>query len=221
LPKHTLRQSFASKENTARSLILNMAFIVRRVNMRKTILMLLILLLTVSLLGCTKGSAPNQGNSTQLQNDLPDKQTVGVSTDTSSIIYNNFQFGFAFTLPQSWQNYSIITTQWEGIAIVGQQSGKVVQSGPIVSIRHPQWTAAVPRQDIPIMIFTLNQWDSLQKAEFSVGAAPIPPSELGRNSRYVFALPARYNYAFPTGFEEVETILNGKPLQPTEELNKN
>ena len=40
------------------------------------------------------------------------------------------------------------------------------------------------------------------------------PKELGRNSKYVFALPARYNFAFPTGFEEVEDILAGNPLQP-------
>jgi hypothetical protein len=39
-----------------------------------------------------------------------------------------------------------------------------------------------------------------------------PASEFGRNSRYVFALPARYNFAFPKGYEEVEDILNGNPL---------
>ncbi|MDD4776329.1 MAG: hypothetical protein PHG75_07440 [Syntrophomonas sp.] len=89
-----------------------------------------------------------------------------------------------------------------------------MQRGPIVSIRHPQWMESEPRQDIPIMIFQINQWNSLQKEEFSVGAAPIIPHELGRNSRYVFVLPARYNFAFPTGFEEVETILSNKPLYP-------
>ena len=33
------------------------------------------------------------------------------------------------------------------------------------------------------------------------------PIELGRNSDYVFALPARYNYAFPEGYEEVDDII--------------
>jgi hypothetical protein len=28
----------------------------------------------------------------------------------------------------------------------------------------------------------------------------------------VFALPARYNYAFPTRYEEVEKILSSNPL---------
>ena len=44
------------------------------------------------------------------------------------------------------------------------------------------------------MIFTIDQWNSIQKSELSVNEAPIPPKELGRNDEYVFALPARYNY---------------------------
>ncbi|MDP1086626.1 hypothetical protein Q6245_30140, partial [Klebsiella pneumoniae] len=68
---------------------------------------------------------------------------------------------------------------------------------PMISIRHPDWTSQNPRQDIPIMIFTLAQWNMLQQDEFHIGAAPINPSELGRNTSYVFARPARYNYAFP------------------------
>ena len=63
------------------------------------------------------------------------------------------------------------------------------------------------------MVFTLTQWDSLQQGKFYVSAAPINPSELGRNIKYVFALPARYNYVFPTGWEEVEKILEGNPLK--------
>jgi hypothetical protein len=86
----------------------------------------------------------------------------------------------------------------------------------MISIRHPQWTAKNPRQDIPIMIFTITQWDSLQQEKFHIGAAPIGPSELGHNTKYVFALPARYNFAFPTGYEEVESILKSNPLQPIE-----
>lgn len=47
----------------------------------------------------------------------------------------------------------------------------------------------------------------------------IGPSMLGQNSKYVFALPPRYNYAFPTGFEEVEKILETGPLTPIEEIH--
>jgi hypothetical protein len=79
-------------------------------------------------------------------------------------------------------------------------------------IRNPKWTAAKKYQDIPIMVFTIGQWDSMMRQEYSVGAAPIPPSELARNAQFVFALPARYNYAFPEGYKEVDEILQGKPL---------
>jgi hypothetical protein len=65
------------------------------------------------------------------------------------------------------------------------------------------------------MVFTLNQWNSLRQEVFHIGAAPVAPSELGRNNYYVFALPARYNYAFPPGFKEVENILANHPLQTT------
>ena len=131
---------------------------------------------------------------------------------TGSIVYDNIKYGFRFSLPQSWKGYTIVKSEWDGM---DSQTGKTIDLGSIISIRHPLWTAQNPRQDIPIMIFTLAQWNALQQGKFHIGAAPIGPSELGRNSKYVFALPARYNYAFPTGYQEVETILKGKPLKPT------
>lgn len=142
-----------------------------------------------------------------------DTKVIIINTDSDSIIYDNSKYGFEFTLPRSWENYSITTDKWEGTAIGGAQNGAVVESGTRISIRHPKWTAQNPRQDIPIMVFTISQWNKLQNDEFAVGAAPIPPSELGRNSKYVFALPARYNFAFPEGFEEVESILANTPLK--------
>ena len=131
-------------------------------------------------------------------------------TSANSFFYSNTAYGFKFTLPNSWTGYSIVPSKWEGNSV---STGKIVETGPFLSIRHPLWSAAAKRQDIPIMIFTINQWVSLTQEKFHVGAAPIPPSELARNSKYVFALPARYNYAFPTGFEEVEKILKDNPLQ--------
>ncbi len=124
--------------------------------------------------------------------------------------YRNGEYGFSFALPDTWRGYSIVSGNWEG---VDPESGFTQASGPIISIRHPQWTDQNPRQDIPIMIFTQSQWDQLQQRRFSIGAAPIPPRELGRNTNYVFALPARYNFAFPTGYEEVEAILENNPLK--------
>jgi hypothetical protein len=53
----------------------------------------------------------------------------------------------------------------------------------------------------------------MKKGYFHIGAAPINPKELGRNNNYVFALPARYNFAFPEGFEEVNNIIENNPLK--------
>ena len=127
----------------------------------------------------------------------------------SNIKYQNDQYGFNFILPASWKGYSITVGNWEG----RNQENVISENGPEIFIRHPQWTSENQRQDIPIMIFTINQWDLLQRDKFHIGAAPINPSELGRNNRFVFALPARYNYAFPTGYEEVDQILQSNLLQ--------
>lgn len=128
----------------------------------------------------------------------------------TTLEYRNTQYGFSFSLPVNWQGYSIVVVKWEGYPVDGN-APKV--EGPEILIRHPLWTSANPRQDIPIMVFTPGQWQLIQQEKLAVGAAPIGPSELGRNADYVFALPARYNYAFPTGYEEVERILEGKPFQ--------
>ncbi len=129
----------------------------------------------------------------------------------TSIEYRNTEYGFSLSLPASWKGYSIITDTWQDYTFNGQ-SEVTVEQGPMISSRHPQWASENPRQDIPIMVFTLAQWNSLQKGNYSVSAAPVGPTELGRNARYVFALPARYNVAEPTGYEEVETILAGNPF---------
>jgi hypothetical protein len=138
--------------------------------------------------------------------ELGDYEQVATDNGTDGVIYKNTEYGFNFTLPASWKDYTIITEKWEG-------TGDSKESGNKLSIRHPKWTKEDPRQDIPILVFTTSQWDKVQKGEFNVGAAPIGPTELGHNGTYVFALPARYNYAFPTGYEEVEEILKGNPLQ--------
>ncbi len=130
------------------------------------------------------------------------------------VVYKNTRYGFTFSLPENWEGYTIITDGWEGRSMEGENSGRVTEKGPIISLRHPGWTAQNPRQDIPIMIFTHVQWALLQQEKFSVGAAPVGPGEIDLNSSYVFALPARYNYAFLTGYEEVEKIMEGSPLRP-------
>lgn len=148
-----------------------------------------------------------------------DNATSGTDAESNLIVYQNTEYGFNFTLPESWKGYTIVTDKWKGMSSEDSQE-KVVETGPMISIRHPLWTSTKPRQDIPIMVFTLKQWNLMnQQGGFHIGAAPVDPGELARNSQYVFALPARYNFAYPTGFEEVEKIINSNSLQPTENIN--
>jgi lipoprotein-anchoring transpeptidase ErfK/SrfK len=121
------------------------------------------------------------------------------------VTYNNTEYDFTFPLPVSWRDYLIIKSNWEGTLIDRSGQQKIV--GPEIFIRHPLWTSTNPRQDIPIMIFTHEQWILIQQDKLSLGAAPIPPNELWRNNQYVFALPARYNFAFLPGYEEVANII--------------
>ena len=190
--------------------------------MKRLFLFLIILLLSVSVSACanyginTDNEGNNDGNTEQTDQNQGDQN----EQPSDKVIYQNTQYGFDFTLPVSWKGYTIVTDKWEGYTPDDTEGQKLVTSGPLISIRHPEWTKETPRQDIPIMVFTLSQWESLQKDEFHIGAAPIGPSELGRNSKYVFALPARYNYAFPAGYEEVEQILSSNALQPTENISE-
>jgi hypothetical protein len=135
-----------------------------------------------------------------------DGNTASSTEQTAQLKYKNEQYSFSISLPDSWIGYTIITDIWTGNT-TGNQGEQLFTEGPLISVRHPLWTAAVPRQDIPVMVFTLNQWQDLANDKFHIGAAPIGPSELGRNAKYVFALPARYNYAFPAGYEEVDQIV--------------
>lgn len=127
--------------------------------------------------------------------------------------YRNEAYGFSVALPESWREYSVSVDKWTGYA-AGDELGEIpFADGPVFSIHGPEWRGAGTYQDIPIMVFTLDQWEMLRQEKFHIGAAPIGPSELGRNSRYVFSLPARYNYAFPPGYEEIDEIIQSKPLK--------
>ncbi len=133
---------------------------------------------------------------------------------SSTVSYTNNEYGFTVTLPADWQGYTIVTSTWSGTGDEGCPAAGCPQvTGPIISIRNPLWTSSTPTQDIPIMVFTPSEWSAVNAGTMAVSAAPIPPSELGQNAQYVFALPARYNYAYPQGWQEVQTIIAGNPLQ--------
>ncbi len=132
------------------------------------------------------------------------------TASSTSVVYSNTDFGFNFSLPESWQGYSVISSTWEGnpLTVTGTK-----QSGNKLLIRNPKWTSTVPYQDIPVIIFTVEQWNSYQAENFSVSAAPILASELGRNNLYVFALPARWNFDYSEGYIEAENIVKSNPLK--------
>jgi len=133
------------------------------------------------------------------------------------VVYSNKKYGFRFSLPESWRGYSIVVSEWkesEGLTYPSAELTPPPEKGPLISIVHPLSTAAEPRQDIPIMIFTHAQWHLIEDRKLVVSPAPVGPGEMGRNAKYVFALPARYNYAFPTGWEEVAEIIQHHPLHP-------
>lgn len=180
-----------------------------------SILLGLTAIISLSLLTGCAGKAASQ-SSGSIVSPATRQEQENTQESLKAVVYKNTEYGFDFTLPETWKDYKIITGKWEGLPPDVSPGDDKAVTGPMISIRHPLWTEENPRQDIPIMIFTNEQWNSLQKGEFHIGAAPIDPSELGHNSKYVFALPARYNYAFPTGYEEVEDILKNNPLKPVD-----
>jgi hypothetical protein len=169
------------------------------------VLFAILIIPTISLDSNQQGQQGKGETTVDKNNDKEDIE----QNEPEGNFYESAEYGFTFTLPESWEGYQIVSDTWEGISIDQQQ----MENGKILLIRHPAWTEEKPRQDIPIMIFTLNQWSSLEKGEFHIGAAPIGPTILGQNNEFVLALPARYNFAFLEGYEEVETILEKTPLQ--------
>jgi len=111
--------------------------------------------------------------------------------------------------------YSIIEDTWEGRTDTADRGEVVVERGPRLTIVNPQSTSAKQYQDIYIMVFSHPQWDSLQQGKFFVSAASIGPGELGRNRRYVFAVPPRMIDTDNTyGWREVVKIMRSNPLHP-------
>jgi hypothetical protein len=145
----------------------------------------------------------------------PTSTSSGSATSSSAypITYTNNVYGFTFSLPADWQGYAIVTSTWNGNGDeTCPATGCPPVTGPEVLIRNPQWTAANPWQNIPILVFTHSEWDAVASGTLITSAAPIPPSDLGENTNYVFALPARYDYAYPNGWQEVESIIQSDPL---------
>jgi hypothetical protein len=122
---------------------------------------------------------------------------------TGTIKYTNRKYGFSLVLPESWKGFRVFWSDWQGDVLVGNAEAARVLRGPTLKIRHPNWTQQNPHEDLPIMIFTVDQWNESPV----VSPAPFGPTELGRNRSYVFAVGPRWDYDFAEGYEEAEKIL--------------
>ena len=131
------------------------------------------------------------------------------------VVYRNAEYDFCFTLPAGWTGYAIVAEQWKGewIGDAPRPDSAKDLEGPKLLIRHPKWTSSEPREDIPIMVFSVAQWEWIAAEKVSVSAAPIGPTELGRNAKYIFALPARYEFDEKEGVDEVVELMNHHPLR--------
>jgi hypothetical protein len=174
----------------------------------KLILGMSVLLITGAVAIVPASTGMQQENSTVSQASA--KETNSSDPSAPPLIYKNTRYGFSFSLPESWRGYTILTDKWEA----GNPEKGDVERGPVISIRHPDWTKEKPRQDIPIMVFTAAQWDSIEHGNLSVSTAPVGPAELGRNRKYVFALAPRSYNTDLTGGAEVNEILKHDPLRP-------
>jgi hypothetical protein len=133
----------------------------------------------------------------------PDQKRQPAARPARTIEYRNGKYGFSLTLPESWRGYRLLWSEWGGS--VFSSDGTVTHDlrGPKLQIRHPGWTEENPREDLPIMIYTIGQWNESPL----VSAAPFGPAELGRNRKYVFAVPPRWDYDLAEGWEEAQRIL--------------
>lgn len=126
--------------------------------------------------------------------------------------YRNSKYGFTLSLPGAWKGCKVTESSWGGGDNNGPHGYEVLERGPEITIVNPRSTESDDHQDIEIMIFTHKQWNALEEDKFFVSAAPIGPGEIGRNAKYVFAVPPRMINPDAPGADEVVSIMKGNPL---------
>ena len=87
------------------------------------------------------------------------------------------------------------------------------EHGPIIFIRHPQWTARNPHLDIPIMVFTRSQWHDAVEEQ---STTPTPAAS-SVNCGTPQSMSLGYITATRTGTSSVIMALRSRALwrQPT------
>jgi hypothetical protein len=121
--------------------------------------------------------------------------------------YKNTELGFGMIFPDSWRGYTVVSQTWQGNAV---DNFDQKYSGPEIVFKNPQTTPQQSYQDIPMMVFTKDQWSMVSgnNPTVAISAAPIGPAEVGQNAKYVFATPPRwYGFTDAIGFQEAVDIV--------------
>jgi hypothetical protein len=126
------------------------------------------------------------------------------------IRYHNSQYNSTFCLPANWKGYSVLTRQWEGEEYAPEKDTVVkVADGPIIVLRNPQWKTNNLYQDIPVYIFTRQQWDDIHLGKYDAVGAGGVIDEIWHNDKYVFGIHSRYNADDSiNGWSKVQGIVN-------------
>lgn len=126
---------------------------------------------------------------------INNEKIIQQNQDNKFIIYKNDIYGFSLKLPLNWKGYTVVESD--------------IDKGKKITIQYPPSISEVPHMDIPILIYTQEQWHTWELNNFEgyQTAAPIGPTKRAENLKYVFATAPRYNFSFQEGFEEVEKII--------------
>jgi hypothetical protein len=116
--------------------------------------------------------------------------------------YHNAKYDLTFYLPTSWRDYSVLGEQWDGETYLPDKDKDVVLThGPIIVLRNPLWKTDDQYQDIPIYIFTRQQWTDDKTGNFSAEGAGGVLYELWHNDKYVFGMHSR-TFGFDTDLKD-------------------
>ena len=149
--------------------------------MKCKIILALAFIWSGGLLGCSKTGNNVSSNTPSHPSGLP-------------VLYRNMQYDFTFFLPASWQGYSVLAQQWDGeTSLPAVDRTAIMEHGPMIVLRHPQWKPDDRYQDIPVLVFTRRQWDAEHHGKFCIGAGGID-EEIAYNPNYAFAISSRFNF---------------------------
>jgi hypothetical protein len=125
--------------------------------------------------------------------DISTIATTTPSASSSQVVYKNQKYRFSLDLSKNWEDYIASETS--------------IKFGTSIILTRLNATTTVA--NIPILAYPIEQWKIWEKNNFEgyPTAAPMGPTERGRNMDFVFATAPRYNFNFLDGFQEVEEII--------------